>query len=99
MRLTMKALLPAMALAVILVPKTNEQIGAETDAFPADEKHQKIISQHQQKHEENKQVQVNEEPDHPFIMAHVAESIDMDQKTDAGDDEQHYRGQRIRLKR
>src|SRR4030095_2084225 len=84
---------------VIVVPKPDEEIGAETHPPPPDEEHKKIISHHQQEHKEDKQVHINEKTNHPFIVPHIAERIDMDQEADAGDDEQHHRGQGINLKR
>src|SRR5882724_5379057 len=84
---------------VIVVPKPDQEIGTETHTLPTDEQHKKIISHHQQEHEEDKQVQINEKTNHPFIVPHIAERIDMDQEADAGDDEQHHRGQGIDLKR
>ena len=84
---------------VIVVPKTDEEIGTETHAFPADEQHQQIVPHHQQEHKEDKQVQINEKTNHPLVVPHIAERIDMDQEPDAGDDEQHHRGQGIDLKR
>jgi hypothetical protein len=84
-------------IGVILIPKADEQIGTETHALPADEKHQKIVSHHQQEHEKDKQIQIDEKANHPLIVAHVTERIDMDQKADAGDDQQHHGGQGINL--
>ena len=37
--------------------------------------------------------------DHPLVVLHVAEGINVNQKADAGDDQQHHRAQRIDLER
>src|SRR5262245_27429186 len=84
---------------VILVPKPDKEIGTETHALPTDEEHQKIISHHQQEHEEDKEVEINEETNHPFIVPDIAERIDMNQEANAGNDEQHHCGQGVDLKR
>ena len=84
---------------MIVVPKPDKEIGTETHTLPTDEEHKKIVPHYQQEHEEDKEVQVNEKTNHPFIVPHIAERIDMDQEADAGDDEQHHRGQGIDLKR
>src|SRR5262245_53001512 len=84
---------------VILVPKPDKKIGTETHTLPTDEEHQKVISHHQQEHEEDKQVQIHEETNHAFVVTDIAERIDMNQKADAGDDEQHHCAQGIDLKR
>src|SRR4029453_18331153 len=46
----------------------------------------------------DKEVQVHEETNHPFIVPDIAKRIDMDQGADAGDNEQHHCGQGIDLK-
>ena len=40
MRLTMNALLPAMVLLWIAMPKADQQVGTKTDALPTDEEQQ-----------------------------------------------------------
>src|SRR5574341_1847105 len=84
---------------VILIPEADQQVGAQPDAFPADEQKQQILAHHQQQHEKNEQVQVDEKARHALVMVHVTEGIDVNQKADAGDDQRHHRGQRVDLKR
>src|SRR5258706_11681484 len=86
-------------IVVLAVPKADQQVRTQSDAFPADEKQQQVVAHHQRQHEKNKQIEINEEPDHVIVMAHVTQRIDVNQKADAGDDQQHHRGQRIDLKR
>ena len=59
MRLTMKALLPAMALCDPDT-KNRSEIGTQADAFPADKEQKKVIAHHEQEHEEDKEIQINE---------------------------------------
>ena len=49
-----EGLIPGDRVFMIVVPKTNQEIGTEPDAFPADEKHQEVIAHDQQEHEKNK---------------------------------------------
>src|SRR5262245_9452774 len=94
-----ESLISCNCVGVILVPKPDKKIGTETHTLPTDEEHQKVISHHQQEHEEDKEVQIHEETNHPFVVTDIAERIDMNQKADAGDDEQHHCAQGIDLKR
>ena len=61
MRLTMNALLPAVRVGQLLVPEADQRVGAEADAFPADEHQQQVVAQHQRQHREGEEVQVGEE--------------------------------------
>ena len=45
----------------LLVPEADQQIGAEADAFPAEEQLQQIVGRHQHQHGESEQRQKGEE--------------------------------------
>ncbi len=75
--------------------ETDQQIAAEPHAFPADEKQQQIIRQHQDQHGEHEQVQIAEEAVVAALVGHVAAGIDVDQESHAGDYAEHHRRQRI----
>src|SRR5262249_25657256 len=49
--------------------------------------------------EKNKKVEVDEKARHSLIVGHITERIDVDKKSDAGDDKQHHRGEVIDLER
>src|SRR4029077_14596827 len=68
----------------------EQQVAAQSDAFPSDEKHQKILGQHQNQHEKYEQVQVGEEPIIAIFVCHVADGVNVDQQADAGDHHQHH---------
>ena len=93
--LTMNAFLPAFGRAVLLVPETDEQIGAQADAFPADEHEEHVARGHEREHHEDEEVQVGEVPGEAFIVVHVAGGVDVDEKADARDDEAHDNRERI----
>ena len=50
MRLTMNAFLPASARDFFVEPEADQQVGAEADAFPADEQQQVVVAEHQHQH-------------------------------------------------
>ena len=97
MRLVMNAFLPASAGALLLVPVADQQVRAEADALPAHEHHQEVVAQDEHEHEEAEQVQVAEESRHAAarLVGHVGRRVDVDQRADAGDDEEHHPGERI----
>ncbi len=72
-----------------LEPEADEEIGGETDAFPADEHQKGVAGQHQNGHEEEEEVQVAEVARVAFFMGHVAGGVDVDEEADAGDDQEH----------
>ena len=70
-------------------PESDQQIRRQAHALPADEHHQVVVGQHQRQHEEHEQVQVGEEAVVAGVVPHVADGVDVDQKSDSGDDQQH----------
>ena len=90
-------LLAGVRRALLLVPVADQQVRAEADAFPAHEHHQEVVPQHEHEHEEAEQVQVAEEARHAAarLVGHVGRRVDVDQRADAGDDQDHHPGQRI----
>ena len=75
--------------------ESDQQIAAQSDAFPSDEEQQEVRAQHQNQHEEHEQVQIREEAVVSAFVSHVADGVDMNQKADAGDDHQHDGGQPV----
>jgi hypothetical protein len=76
---------------------TDEQIRAEPDAFPPDEHHQDVRAEHEQQHEEDEQVQIREVARELAVglLVHVRGRIDVDERPNPGDDQDHHRRQRI----
>ena len=73
----------------------DQEVGAETDPFPADEHEQQVVAQHQHQHEEHEQVQIGEEAVEAFLFVHVADGVNMDQEADSGHHHEHDTGERI----
>ena len=59
-RLTTKALIAA-ALALASVPETDQQVGGEAHAFPAEEHLHQVVRRHQHQHGEGEQRQIGKE--------------------------------------
>ena len=80
---------------MLLEVETDQQIRAEPYALPPDEHHQVVVAEDERQHGEHEEVQVAEEPVVPALVRHVADGIDVDQHSDAGDEEQPDAGERI----
>ena len=87
--------LPGVAGGFLVEVETDEQIAAQAHAFPSDEQQRVVVRQHQHQHEEHEQVQVAEEAIVAVVVRHVAGGVDVDQKTDAGDDQDHHGAERV----
>ena len=96
-----EGLLAGVGGRLLLVPEADQQVGAEADAFPAHEEHREVRPQHQHQHERGEQVQVREVP-RVFavgLLVHVRGRVDVNQRADAGDDENHHGRQRVDAER
>ena len=74
---------------------TDEQIGTETDCFPEDEELKQVVRHDQHQHREGKEGDVAEEAGIARISAHVSDGIDVDERTDGCDQEQHHSSQPV----
>ena len=90
-----KGLLTRICIHVLFVPETDQQIGGKTYTLPAN-KHHYIVGTHDQHyHEKHKHVEVREKPPGRLIMCHVTCTVYMNNKTHAGNHEDHHSGKRI----
>src|SRR5438045_9608002 len=60
-----------------LEPKPDQQIAANADQFPKNEKLQKIVGENDSEHREGEQAEAGEEARKPWIIAHIAPGIDV----------------------
>ena len=87
-----EGLVAGPGIALILVPESDQRIGAQSDAFPTDEHQQQAIAQHQGEHRGGKKIEIGEEAPEGLVIVHVAGGIDVDQTADPGNDQNHHRG-------
>ena len=83
------------AILRIGVIETNQQIGAQAHAFPAEVHQQQVIRQHQNHHAGDKQVGVGEETRIALFSAHIPGGEHVDQETNAGHHGEHSQRQAI----
>ena len=76
----------------------NEKIGTAPDTFPTNEHEQEVIAHNEQEHGGSEQVEIGEEPVVAELFLHVTNSIDMDDRTDTGNDKHHNQSERVNLK-
>ncbi len=76
---------------VLVLPEPDEQVRRQAHALPAHVEDQVVVGQHQEQHRRDEQVEVAEEPLPVLVVLHVADRVDVDERADAGDeqDERH----------
>ena len=75
--------------------ETDQQIAAQAHTFPAHKQEKKIVGEDQGQHGKHEQVHVAEETVVAAFVAHVADGVDVDEESDAGNDQNHDAGKRI----
>ena len=94
-RLVTNAFLPATAAALRSNQNDDEQVRAEADALPAEEGDEEARAEDEHQHRGGEQVQVGEEPAEALVAVHVADRIEVDQRADAGDEQDPRDRQRV----
>src|SRR6185436_2980221 len=77
----------------------DQQVRAETDAFPADKHQHEVVAEHERQHREHEQVEKREEAIEAFLTVHVTDGKDVNQKTNKGDEERIRSAQTIHRER
>ena len=81
------------------VPVSDEQVGAESDAFPAEEHLQEVVGGDKAQHEKGEERQVAHEARQRAVAAHVSERVDMHGGRDERDDAEHHGGESVHIDR
>src|ERR1700733_11474085 len=82
---------------ILREPEPDQQIRRQTHAFPANEHHQVIVSQHQGQHEKHEQIEIAEKPVVAGIVPHVADGVNVNQKSNSTHYQQHYERELIKI--
>ena len=93
-----ESFVPGPRIVLVLVPKSDQGIGAESHSFPTHKHQKQAIAQDQGEHSGGKKIEVGEEAPEGFVIMHVAYGINMDQTADARYNQDHHRGKWIRQK-
>ncbi len=64
----------------------DEEVGGESDAFPAEVEEDEVIAHDEEGHEEDEDGEVGEESPVAVVTFHVAGGVDEDEEADAGDE-------------
>ena len=91
-------LLAGVAGALLLEVEADQQVRTEPHPFPSHKHQDEVVRQDQGQHGEHEEVEVGEEAIVAGVVPHVPGRVDVDQETDAGDDEDHDGRERIQLK-
>ena len=84
-----ESLLSCLCLAHILVPVTDEEVGACSHTFPAQEEYHKVGTQDQVQHRENEQIEVQEELIVASVPMHISNGIDMNERSNTCHNHRH----------
>src|SRR5258708_2031520 len=77
--------------------ETDQQVRGQAYAFPPHEHQQVVVGQHQGEHEEHEEVQVGEESIEAAFMCHEADSVNVDEKSDARYHQHHDARQLVEI--
>jgi len=86
---------------LLVIVVADQEVGAQPDALPADKHDRKIRAENKHQHGEHEQIEIGEVAGVPGIgfRVHVADRVDVDEKTHEGDKGHHHRRQRVELER
>ena len=80
---------------VAAVPVGDQHVGGGANEGPANDQQHHVAREHQQQHREDEEVEVREVANVTLVGLHVASRVEVDQRRDAGHDEDHEGRERI----
>ena len=75
------------------MPERNEEVRANTHAFPTKEGNEQVFTKHQHQHGEHEQVEVQKELGELWVAVHIPNGIQVNERTDTRDEQRHGDGQ------
>ena len=90
-----KSLIAGPRIVMILVPETDQSIGAQPYSLPTDKHQKQIVAHDEDQHGGGEEIEKSKEAPIGSILVHVACRIDMDQAADTGHDQDHDGGKRV----
>ena len=81
----------------LVIPEADQQVGRQAHAFPTGVEDQVVVGYHQQQHGREEQVEISEKPAAIGVFGHVADRVDVNQRTDAGDQQHEADRQLVHL--
>ena len=83
--------------AGLVGPEPDQQVGRQTDALPTHVEPEVVVGEDEQQHRRHEQVQVGKKATPRRVVGHVADGVDVDQRTHAGDEQHEAHRQRVEL--
>ncbi len=80
---------------LFFVPEADQQIGRQSNPFPAEEHLDEVVGGHQHEHGEGKEREIGKEPGAMRVFVHVPDRIEVNERGNRVDHDQHDRRQRI----
>ena len=74
------------------MPERNEEVRASAYAFPAKEGDEQVFAKYQHEHGKHEQVEVQKELREVWITVHIPNGIQMNERTNAGNEQRHGDG-------
>ena len=81
------------------VPERDQQVGGRADEGPPDDEDEEVRRQDEQEHREDEEVQVREEARVAAVLPQVRHRVEVDERRDARDHEDHEHRQRVHEQR
>jgi hypothetical protein len=90
-----EGLLAGVGGGLLVEPEADQQVRTQAHGFPEDVQQQEVAREHEHQHREREEREVGEEARVAAVAVHVADRVEVHQKTHAGDHDEHDRGQRV----
>ncbi len=88
-----KRLLTCVRRGFLQKVETDQKVAAQPDTFPANKEQKEIVGKNESQHRKHEEIQIAEEAVIATFVRHVSDGINMDEKADARNDQNHHAGQ------